>query len=135
MRARRLPDSVRDVAEVIGETKALLLVSIAPRCYPPSRKTATASHSAALTLYIPSQRRLPLDHRLVQVLGYNDAMKLSRHFGGEVLRLANCKYEVYLPHRDRGIIDCYTQGTPIAMIAEWFGLSTRAVSDIIAEAK
>lgn len=117
-RESRLPASVFEIAEVIGREKALLLVSQASRCYPPSRG---ASRCESLQVYVPQPQKL-LNHKLVRVLGYNDAMKLARVFGGNIVKLANCQ-ELYRPFRDAAIVRCHKAGVPLSLIAEWFDVS------------
>lgn len=70
-----LPDSVQMVADVIGEDAALKLVEQ----WPP-----TPGH--CVSIYVPA--RIPDAHRLVDIIGMEQARTLSRHFAGEVLKLA-----------------------------------------------
>lgn len=77
-----LPKSVQEIADVIGEAQALLLIQNLPT-YVGSNK-----HTRPM-LYVP--KNLPADHRLVQILGWHDALRLVYHFGGEILYPANCR--------------------------------------------
>lgn len=82
----KLPASVQEIANVIGRDQALLLIGALPRVHQESRK------QAVVVLYVPTAQRLGLDHRLVQILGYVDALKLCKVFGGEILYPANCAF-------------------------------------------
>ena len=80
---RALPKSVREIAEVIGIEQTIRLISQLPTYQRPDRKSPT------LIMYVP--KRLPLDHELIDMIGYRDAQKLVRVFGGEILYPCNCK--------------------------------------------
>ena len=84
----RLPDSVQQIADVIGREQALLLVGKLPRCI----AGKDGHKSSRVVMYVPTLARLALDHKLVQILGWIDAEKLSRHFGGEIMYPANCAH-------------------------------------------
>jgi hypothetical protein len=75
------PQSVIELAEVIGLDQALKLCTSLPPC---------GSRPWRVAVYVP--KRMPLDHKLIGILGYADAMKLSRHFGGEILQPSNGKF-------------------------------------------
>lgn len=76
-----LPRSAQEIADVIGQQAALHLIDSLPRCY-------DRRHGTRVILYVP--KALPITHRLVAILGWHNAHKLSRHFGGEILYPANC---------------------------------------------
>lgn len=77
--ATALPESVQEIAEVIGEDRALYLVRKLPQC---------GKRSWRRVLYVP--KSLNANHPLVEILGWPDARKMVRHFGGEILQPANC---------------------------------------------
>ena len=79
----QLPKSVQEIANVIGRDKALLLVGALPRYWGGQTK---------VVLYVPTVARLGVAHRLVQILGWIDAVKLCKSFGGEILYPANCAF-------------------------------------------
>lgn len=127
----RLPDSVMEIAEVIGRERALFLLGQLPRCYvKDSRRADTAKgwRSERVMLYVP--KTLKPDHYLVQILGWHDAQRMVQAFGGEVLCPANCR-TVYQPHRDQGIRRMHGDGVPITMIAQWFGMTERRVRQVL----
>lgn len=97
----RLPKSVQEIADVIGRERALYLVGRLPRCTTRDKRYPGATQSHVM-LYVPTVSRLPLDHQLVQILGYLDAVKLCQHFGGEILQPASC-IEIYRRYRDEQI--------------------------------
>ena len=70
-----LPESVQEIADVIGTEAALRLVCQLPECYRDAGKK-----SRKVILYVP--KRLPLDHQLVEILGFPTAQKLVAAFGG-----------------------------------------------------
>ncbi|MDM5178500.1 hypothetical protein PO883_14980 [Massilia sp. DJPM01] len=84
----RLPDSVQEIADVIGRDQALMLIGALPRCYvgQPGKK------SNQVVMYVPTVKNLRLDHQLVRILGWIDAERLCRTFGGEIMKPANCAF-------------------------------------------
>ena len=92
-----LNGDLRSIAEVIGRQNALYLVSQCPRY-----KTEKRAGQGQLFLYVPTLKRLEMNHFLVKTLGYLDAEKLSKEFGGELLVLAQCK-QLILKARNDGI--------------------------------
>ncbi|EGO80860.1 hypothetical protein, partial [Xylella fastidiosa] len=82
--ATGLPASVQELADVIGRKQALTLIGQLPRTYPKGRR------SGKVILYVP--KALSPHHRLVSILGWEDAQKLVDVFGGEILQPANCNY-------------------------------------------
>lgn len=106
-----LPDSVQQVAEVIGEEAALKLVNGWPR-------TAKASRPV---VYVPA--RLTPDHRLVAILGWQTAERLVRVFGGDILFLATCA-SARRAGRDAEIEEDMRNGPTLspAVIAQRYGI-------------
>ncbi|WP_156429503.1 hypothetical protein [Burkholderia sp. TSV86] len=121
----RLPRSVQEIADVIGCERALYLIGQLPRCITRDRRypNATASH---VVLYVPTAARLPLDHDLVRILGWNDAVKLCRVFGGEILQPASCA-EIYRRYRDAEIVRMKSAGVRTQYIASVFGVTEQTV--------
>lgn len=124
----RLPDSVQDIADVIGRDQALWLIGQLPTSYAGSKKAN--KQSTRRVLYVP-KRLMPKD-RLVRLLGWQDACKMAQAFSGMLMQPANCA-EVYRPHRDANIARLVHDGMAVKMVAEWFGLSDRTVKNIAAE--
>jgi hypothetical protein len=118
---KELPESVQEIADVIGRERALYLISKLPRY-------CASDHGERVMLYVP--RTLPLDHLLVKILGWNDASKLAAAFPGEILKPANCAY-LHKNFRDAHIARLVNEGVSISMITEWFDLCERQVRNIV----
>lgn len=121
----RLPRTAREIADVIGRERALYLIGQLPRAY--CGHPGKQSHR--VILYVP--KRLPPTHNLVRILGWHDALKLSRHFPGQCLQPANC-IDVYRDFRDRSMIRMFLDdGLNARTLAELFGVSERHVTDLL----
>jgi hypothetical protein len=119
----RLPRSVQEIADVIGRERALYLIGQLPRCV----AGVEGKQSSRVVLYVPSVSRLALSHPLVRILGYLDAVKLCKAFGGEILQPANCT-DIYKSYRDL-MIDRYTrEGMPSNQVAAIMGVSRETVN-------
>jgi len=120
-----LPQSVREIAEVIGREATMLLIGQLPVCY-----RDAAKKSPKLILYVP--RRLKPDHILVKILGFPDAQKLVKAFGGEILYPANCRSILAHMRNDlvRRMLDT---GARPAIVADLFGMTERNVRNLIRE--
>lgn len=110
---------------MIGRERALFLVGQLPRCTRRDKRYPGAVVSEVI-LYVPTVSRLTLDHQLVRILGYLDAVKLCKHFGGEILRPASCS-EIYRSFRDRVIVGMLADGMSTAQIAAIVGVTDRHV--------
>lgn len=117
-----LPSSVQEIADVLGTERALFLIGRLPKSY-------SSHHGAQVILYVPSEDRLKPDHQLVRILGWNDAVKLCRHFPGEILKPANCS-SIYRVFRDKHILRMLKEGHDTKTLADWFGVSPRMVNHI-----
>ena len=93
-----LPESVQEIAEVIGRAATLKLIGAQPRA---------GRRSWRVNIYIP--KRLPPDHQLVRVLGWADANRLSNYFGGEILQPSNCRV-IEREFRNRTILKRHSEG-------------------------
>ncbi len=110
---------------MIGVDRALFLVGQLPRCI--SKK------STHVILYVPKAANLKPDHRLVRILGWNDAVKLCRAFGGEILQPATCA-ELYRDFRNKSIRRLVNiEAIKPRAVAEMFGMSERQISNILKE--
>ncbi|MDH0657218.1 hypothetical protein N5D11_14035 [Acinetobacter johnsonii] len=123
-RINDLNGDLKSIAEVIGRHNALYLVSQCPRY-----KTEKRAGQGQLLLYVPKLKRLEMNHFLVKTLGYPDAEKLSREFGGELLVLAQCK-QMILKARDNGIREMIRRGFNVTELANIFNVTERIVSKI-----
>ncbi|SAL03182.1 hypothetical protein AWB77_06730 [Caballeronia fortuita] len=80
-----LPGTLRDVADVIGEERALYLVRNWPTAY---RAGKPGRQSIRISVYVP--KRFRGGHALIDVLGQEEAQRMVDAFGGECLHLPNC---------------------------------------------
>lgn len=115
-----LPETVAEIAEVIGREKALDFIGRLP---------VSGSRAWRVCVYIP--KRLPADHKLVRMLGWHDASKLCHAFSGMILQPSNCRF-LHRAHRNREILRMYAEGMPVIDIADVVELSTYRVREIIA---
>ncbi|MFV8595069.1 hypothetical protein [Ralstonia pseudosolanacearum] len=131
----QLPESVQNVADVIGRERALYLIGQLPRYVAGAEK----KKSSRVILYVPKLKGLSDDHELVRILGRDDAEKLCRVFDGENLYPANCS-EIYRRYRDKQIVrmvsDMVGEGLPngyaVAQVASLFDVSGRTVRNACA---
>ncbi|KVZ37345.1 hypothetical protein WL13_20730 [Burkholderia ubonensis] len=129
----QLPQSVQEIADVIGRERALYLIGQLPRYV----AGAPGKQSSRVILYVP--KHLTDDHELVRILGWKHAAKLCGEFGGEVLQPANCA-EIYRRYRDaqiaRMVGDMVGEGLPngyaVAQVADLFGVTGRTVRNACA---
>lgn len=115
----KLPESVQQIADVIGRDDALALVRSVPRW-------SDASHSAGRPmLYIPKAFRL--DSPIVGIIGAAGFKKLISAFGGETLKPALCPtFE-----RNEQIAREVTAPAHMREAAKRYGLSVRRVRSIV----
>lgn len=119
-----LNGDLKSIAEVIGRQNALYLVSQCPRY-----KTEKRAGKGQLLLYVPKLKNLNTQHALVKAIGYTDACKLSKEFGGELLVLAHCNHMI-LEARNEGIRAMMKSGFSIRELASFFNITERIVSGI-----
>ncbi len=119
--SKELPESVAEIAEVIGREKAIDFVRQLPR---------SGARRWRACVYIP--KRLPADHKLVKMLGWKDASKLSYAFSGMILQPSTLE-AMEKAHRNRQIIRAAGEGVPIDEIADVYEMSRYWIRKIIAE--
>lgn len=117
----KLPASVQEIVDVIGRDRALYLVGRLP---------AAGGRSWRRVLYVPKRLDTDTGRKLVEMVGREDAEKLRRHFGGEILQPGNCGniLRAYCQREVRRMAD---QGCAPADIAEVVGLSEYRVREIL----
>jgi hypothetical protein len=118
----RLPKSVQEIADVIGRHKALYLVGQWPRYV----AGVDGKKSSRVVVYVPTEARLTLDHQLVAILGYSDALKICREFGGMILCLANCA-DIYRNYRDKMVLQLLGEGWSEQQVAATLDITDRYV--------
>lgn len=127
----RLPPVVEELVQVLGRGRTLYLIGQLPVCFVKDRRwtpRANSKGSRRVILYVP--KRLKPDHRLVTILGWNDAQRLVDAFGGEIVCPPTLHDIVYKPFRDAAIRAHAEAGTP-STLAEWFGLPESTVRLIL----
>lgn len=117
----KLPDSVQEIADVIGRERALYLIGQLPQ---------SGTRSWRTCFYVP--KRIKPDHLLVEILGWHDAMRMVRHFGGEILQTSNCNF-LHRQFRAREIHRMNADGLSAKQIAAAVGITDRQVRNILAE--
>lgn len=117
-----LPNSVREIAEVLGREKTLYMIGKLPRA-------KSKDHPSGMPiLYVP--KSLKLDHELVKLLGWEDANKLVKAFGGEILQPAPCT-SIIKAFRHKVIRDMAKRGMKQKLIAVQADVSTSMVAKIL----
>lgn len=116
-----LPASAQELADVIGRDRALYLIGQLPR---------SGSRTWRCNLYVP--KTINPDHKLVQLIGWSDACKLVREFGGMILQPANCEF-LHRQFRNAEVRRMRDRGDTIAVIADAVALTQRQVRNILAE--
>lgn len=112
----RLPDSVAQIAEVIGVDAALKLV----RQWPRATKCRTMPRGR-IAIYVPAT--MPADHPIAAIIGHEAAQKLAEIFGGENLFPATCG-----AHATReAVIRALAVGAHTDMIARLFEITPQHV--------
>lgn len=120
----RLPKSVQQIADVIGSEKALRLVRQLPPCGKRDRRR---------NLYIPKPARLTVNHRLVGLLGWDDALALCQSLGGQTVQPALCRY-LERAMNNRRILALRDIGKTVPEIADTLMMSEKWV-EAVAEAR
>lgn len=120
-----------EIEEAIGRQATLTLIA--------AQRNATG-RSWRVCFYVP--KRLPVDHQLVEILGWHTARRLCRAFGGEIVQTSNLR-SLEREWRDRVIVglnngtasDPSVHPRPPAMsvseIAEALGISVWRVRQVL----
>jgi Mor family transcriptional regulator len=108
------PESLTDIKDVIGYEGAMTLLN---KC-------------AGTRLFIP--KNMKVQHKLAELLGFEQARLMSKHFGGEtisIVRAARAKRIM----RNREIIRCYDNGERVPDIALKVQLTERQIYTILSQ--
>lgn len=123
-----LPQIVRDVAEVIGRRQAFILAGAV--CPPASPEGLGRVRGRSGCIYIPRRLKVGRHERLTEIVGANDAAKLVRAFGGEILHFPSG--EAYARHlRDRAIRRMVMDRWPVSAVAWMFDVCERTVQNLM----
>lgn len=124
-----LPRTVQEIADVIGRERALYLIGQLPKCTSrdPRYPAAVKQH---VILYVP--KRLKPDDLLVRIIGFNDAQRMVKHFGGEILQPGTCA-EIYRNFLRQSAKAMHADGMAHKDIAELLELSERTVKRYCAD--
>ncbi len=115
----KLPKSLQEVVEVIGRRQTIHLITHWPPCKYRSR---------AVSIYVP--KKLPSNHRLVKILGWEAAKRMSNEFPGMILNLP--RYASLLrSYRNQFIAAMAADGIPVELIAKQVGLSVKQVVNVV----
>ncbi len=109
-----IPDSLREIVEVIGQPGAIKLIE---KC-------------GGTRMFIP--KRLGAQHKLANLLGFEQAKRLSHHFGGETISIARGS-SLLRRQRNLQIIRAYDNGTPASQLALRYQLTERQIYSILSQ--
>lgn len=107
-----LPGSLAEIAEIIGREGALRLVDTC----------------GGTRIFIP--RKLRVQHKLVTLLGFEQAQRLSLHYGGETLTVVRAA-ELLRRRRNREIVRRYDAGEGVRQLARENALTERQIYSIL----
>lgn len=113
---QNLPQSVRDIIELVGMAPALALV----RAFPGN------------ILKVPTGAREEgqVRNRLIGIMGFEAAETFMRVYGGERLAIPRCKAAL-TDERDRKIIADYDAGRSVPWLAVEYCLTERQIRTIL----
>lgn len=108
-----LPDTLAEIADVIGLAKTLDLVSA----------------YGGLTIRLPG--RFDPTHPLVGVIGHASTAALCERFAGEIVYIPKLEAAIRR-RRNTEIVSRYDNGTPVEILARAYNLSSRQIWHVIA---
>lgn len=123
----QLPQSVQEIADVIGREAALELVGQLPT-YEVRDKRYPSSITNRKVLFVPTT--LKPDDRIIAMIGYINAVKLVRAFGGSFLFPAPCA-EIYRVFINETVLRLHREGMKAAEIAQSIDISLRRVYRVL----
>lgn len=116
-----LGENLRQVAAVIGRASAMKLVGASSK-----HRKYRGKMERRVCVYVPHD---PRGSRLEEMIGIDDAAKLSKEFGGITLHLG-CGTSVYRQFRDNAVVGMLAEGWPVKHVAWMFDMSERQVRNI-----
>lgn len=116
MAPENLPQSVRDLIDLVGHTPAMALVSAFP----------------GVTIRVPSGHLVDgtMRLRLVEIMGEAAASAFMQAYRGERIPIPRC-LAALRDSRDRRIIAAYDAGTPVSTLAMEHWLTERQIRTIL----
>ncbi|MEI4262807.1 hypothetical protein [Roseovarius sp. D0-M9] len=117
-----LPGVAGELEEVIGRRAVIRLIN---------NMRGTTGRSWRVCFYVP--KALPMDHDLVDILGWHKARLLSKAFGGEILQTSNLR-TIERDWRNRSLGFLLNEAVArmdVPEIAEFEGLSVYRVREIL----
>ena len=127
----QLPQSVQEIADVIGRQAALELVGQLGT-YEVRDKRYPNSITNRKVLFVPAS--LKPDDRIIGMIGYVNAVKLVRAFGGSFLFPAPCA-EIYRNFINETVLRLHREGMKAAEISESIDISLRRVYRVLEASK
>lgn len=124
-----LPRSVQEIADVIGRERALYLIGQLPS-FTVRDERRPAAVRTKIILYVPKTLKPTCD--LVRIIGWNDASKLVKHFGGELLYPGTCA-ELHRRFMIATVIRMVSEGMNHKTIARNLDISERTVKRYCAD--
>jgi len=121
--AEALPDSVQQIAEVIGADSALTLVRNWPRI------SVNASKRTRIAFYVP--KKLLPNAPLIEVVGADAAAKLVERFGGSLMFLADCDKSLRAQSLSKAVIAAIAAGATTTNVGRVFNISQRHARRIV----
>lgn len=107
-----LPHSLADMAETLGVTTTMQIVT---------------AHGGT-RLFVP--KKIHAQHHLANLLGMEQARRLSKHFGGESLTIPRMASAIRAK-RNREIVRRYDAGDSVRVLAHAYGLTDRQIYTIL----
>ncbi|MEO5334125.1 MAG: hypothetical protein H7839_19100 [Magnetococcus sp. YQC-5] len=107
-----LPDSLEEIADVIGREGAVKLVN----------------ECGGTRIFVP--RKMRVQHKLATLLGFEQARRLSLHFGGETLTVVRAAH-LQRRTRNREIVRRYDSGVGVRQLAREHTLTERQIYTIL----
>lgn len=120
-----LPESLQNIADIIGRDRALFLIGQLPRTKQIKRDGRTRWR-----IYVYFPLCLTTNCKLVQILGWDDALKLNNVFRGETLCLPSC-HEMAIKFLHESIRNRYLIGVSIEILCITFAMTRRSITKIL----
>lgn len=111
----KMPTSLQEIAEVIGDDDAMKLVHV----------------HGGTRVFVP--QKIGAQHKLATLLGFEQARRLSSIFGGEALTIVRCS-KLLKHKRNEEIRKKYDDGVSVYTLVREYDLSERQIYSIMSSA-